>query len=210
MARDPAERYQSAAEMGEELRQAAHDSRPESRDNAGAASGPPIEDIGRTSAARTRRIAILAAALAVVTLAVSAYVAWRGPGGTRAFVTSQSVAVLPFASDGGDPAAAPEATGYTEAVIAALEGLSAVSVASSRPDEARYVETSGDLRKRAVSLGVTLIVSGRVTRRGDDRHVGIKVEKPSGSVWYCRNRTRESPRAPPRFRLAPSRTSSRP
>jgi tetratricopeptide (TPR) repeat protein/tRNA A-37 threonylcarbamoyl transferase component Bud32/TolB-like protein len=182
MARDPAERYQSAAEMGEDLRQASQDSRPESRDNAGAGPGPPIENIGQASAARTRRIAILAAALAVVTLAVSAYVAWRDPDGTRAFVTSQSVAVLPFAGDGGDAAAAPEATGYTEAVIAALEGLSAVSVASSRPDEARYVETSGDLRKRAVSLGVTLIVSGSVTRRGGDRHVGIKVERPHGSV----------------------------
>jgi tetratricopeptide (TPR) repeat protein len=67
-------------------------------------------------------------------------------------------------------------------VIAALEGLSAVSVASSRPDEARYVETSGDLRKRAVALGVTLIVSGSVTRRGDVRRVGIRVERPDGSV----------------------------
>ena len=137
MARDPAERYQSAAEMGEELRQAAHDSRPESRDNAGAGSGPPIEDIGQDVCGPHPPDCHARGGARRRDPAVSAYVAWQGPGGTRAFVTSQSVAVLPFASDGGDPAAAPEATGYTEAVIAALEGLSAVSVASSRPDEAR-------------------------------------------------------------------------
>ncbi len=182
MAKDLAERYQSIGEMAEDLRQAELECRPGSQSGSGRTTALPADIGGQASASRTRTLAVGAAGLAGVALMVTIYVAFWRPAGAVPPVESQLVAVLPFTTEGGSASEAPEADGCTRAVVAALEGLSAVSVLSNRGDALQYVPASGDLRRQAVARGVTLIISGSVAVSGDARHVSVKVERTDGGV----------------------------
>ena len=182
MAKDLAERYQSVAEMAEDLRQAELECRPGSRSGSGRTTALLADVTGQATASRTWKLAVAAAGLAGVALMVTFYTAFWRPSRAVPPVESQLVAVLPFTIEGGGASDAPEAAGYTEAVVAALEGLSAVSVLSNRGDALHYVPSSGDLRRQAVARGVTLIVSGSVAVSGDARHVSVKVERTDGGV----------------------------
>jgi serine/threonine-protein kinase len=180
MARDPEERYQSVAEMTEDLRQVERECRPGSKTSVERVSAEPAIDDARTSSIRARRLAVLVASLAALTLLVAVVVALRGREPAAPATSSQFVAVVPFTNESGDPGAAPEAAGLTEAVIAALEGLSSVSVLSTKADAARFAESPGDLRKRVMALGVTMVVSGSESRSGTVRRVTARVETPDG------------------------------
>ncbi len=182
MAKDLAERYRSIGEMAEDLRQAELECRPGSQSGSGRTTPLPADVGGQASASRTRTLAVGAAGLAGVALMVTIYAAFWRPAGAVPPAESQLVAVLPFTIEGGSASEAPEADGYTQAVVAALEGLSAVSVLSNRGDALQYVPASGDLRRQAVARGVTLIISGSVTVSGDARHVSVKVERTDGGV----------------------------
>jgi tRNA A-37 threonylcarbamoyl transferase component Bud32/TolB-like protein len=181
MAREPAQRYRSAAEMADDLR----------RVERGTASGTRtdaadfLEAEQRLGRRRRRRLLAAAAACAAVgALAVWAYTAVRRQA-TRAPAGPVSVAVLPFAASQDHPDALKAGLGFSESLVTALEGLSSVTVLS-RPDFTDYLAGSPDRVKGAGELGVTAVVAGEVVAAGSRRNFAIRVQQPDGSVLLRR------------------------
>ena len=191
MAKDMADRYQSAEEMAEDLRQAEAECRHGAKTGGSRLATGGTGDAGQSSASRTRRLAVAATILAAVTLVVTIYVMVKGsggdppPGSLNPSPLFQAVAVLPFDAGNNEPASAAEAAGFGESVIAALEGLSAVSVASVRTTDSRIAKSPGNLRERALQLGATMIVGGRVSRNGAAIRFEATVETQDGKKVCC-------------------------
>ena len=191
MSKDMADRYQSAEEMAEDLRQAEAECRRASKAGGSVLPAPSAGDGGLSPAPRTRGIAIAATILAAVTLVVTLYVLVKGPGRDQPPASVipppafQAVAVLPFDAGNGEPASAAEAAGFGESVIAALEGLSAVSVYSVRTTDSRIAKSPGNLRVRALQLQATMIVGGRVSRNGGSLLIEATVETQDGKKVCC-------------------------
>ncbi len=181
MAKDPADRYQSAAEMRGDLRRAEQE--------CAADIEPVVEVVPATSPGagapivrtRTSWVSIAAAVVAAAALIVTVYMAVKPSRGAAPPATSsQFVAVLPFTNSSGDPAASLEAAGFTEAIVATLEGLSSVSVLS-RPD-AQWLPSAGDNRKAVVGSGVTRLVTGTIAGPPSARVFTISIEDTEGKV----------------------------
>ena len=188
MARDPAQRYRSAAEMAADLR------RVERGTVTGTTTGGAdfLEAERRLRGWRRRRmLAAAAACTAVGAVAVWAYTAARRPAAPPPS-GSVSVAVLPFTSSQNDPEALKAGLGFSESLVTALEGLSSVTVLS-RPDFANYVAGSSDLLKGAGALGVNAVVAGDVIVTNSRREFAIRVQQPDGRVLL--NRRYEGPAA---------------
>jgi eukaryotic-like serine/threonine-protein kinase len=191
MAKDMADRYESAEEMAADLRQAEAECRHGGKTASRALDDAGAGDAGQSSASRTRRLAVAATVLAGVTLVVTVYILVKGPGGEpppgslNPPLPFQAVAVLPFEAGNGEPASASEAAGFGESVIAALEGLSAVSVSSVRITDSRIAKSPGNLRERALQLGATMIVGGRVSRSGAALRYEPVVETQDGKKVCC-------------------------
>ena len=181
MAKEPAERYLSAVEMGDDLGRAAlecadRSSRAESR---GSTTGLAASIATITS--RRRWIAGLVGAAIVAAVLVPTSLLLRGRLTAPPPAASQFVAVLPFANDTGDATQSAVAAGFSEAIVAALEGLSSVSVLSRAADPSKST-SSGDARKAAREYGVTMIVSGSLHRVGGAARFDVSVEDPGGKV----------------------------
>jgi tetratricopeptide (TPR) repeat protein/tRNA A-37 threonylcarbamoyl transferase component Bud32/TolB-like protein len=181
MAREPAQRYRSAAEMAADLR----------RVERGTATGTGAEAAGfleaqRRLAGRRRRrvLAGVAACAAIAAVALWAYTASR-PQTAPPLAGSVSVAVLPFTSSQDSPEALKAGLGFSESLVTALEGLSSVTVLS-RPDFADYLASSPDRVKGAGELGVTAVVAGEVVAANVRREFTIRVQQPDGRVMLDR------------------------
>ena len=181
MAREPAQRYRSAAEVAADLR----------RVERGTASGTRtdaadfLEAEQRLRRRRRRRLLAAAATCAAVgAVAVWAYTAVRRQT-TRAPSGSVSVAVLPFAGGHNHPEALKAGLGFSESLATALEGLSSVTVLS-RPDFVDYLAGSPDRVKGAGELGVTAVVAGEVVAADSRRDFAIRVQQPDGGVLLKR------------------------
>ena len=181
MARDPAQRYRSAAEMAADLR------RVERGTVTGTTTGGAdfLEAERRLRSRRRRRmLAAAAACTAVGAVAVWAYTAVRRPAAPP-LSGSVSVAVLPFTSSQNNPEALKAGLGFSESLVTALEGLSSVTVLS-RPDFSNYVARSADLVKGAGALGVNAVVAGDVIVTDSRREFAIRVQQPDGRVLLKR------------------------
>jgi tetratricopeptide (TPR) repeat protein len=178
MARDPGERYQSAAQLAEGLAQlAAISSRGISRSSSSLRSAAPAP---APTLPRWRKVAYTGGALAVaLSLFASGYLLW---GNKTAAPTTpfQYVAVLPFAANAGDGDTVAAAAAISEVFTSALEGLSSVTLVS-KSDVDEYLRTSGDARRSARNLGA-VTVSGMVSRAGKALRFSVKVERRDGSV----------------------------
>jgi len=181
MAREPAERYRSAAEMAADLR----------RVERGTASDTRMEAAGFVEAEqrlarrrRRRRLAAAAACAAIGAAAVWAYTSVRRQAALP-ISGSVSVAVLPFTSSQNHPDALKAGLGFSESLVTALEGLSSVTVLS-RPDFADYLASSPDRVKGAGELGVTAVVAGEVVATDARREFTIRVQQPDGRVLLKR------------------------
>jgi tetratricopeptide (TPR) repeat protein/tRNA A-37 threonylcarbamoyl transferase component Bud32/TolB-like protein len=181
MAREPEQRYRSAADMAADLRRV---ERTASRD-AGVTTAETVEVERRLAARRRRRtIATVAACAGVVALAAWAYTAWRREPAPP-LSGSVPIAVLPFTSNQHSPEAVKAGLGFTESVVAALEGLSSITVLS-RPDFSNYVADAPDRVKGAGELGVAAVVSGEVTITDSSREFAVRVQQPDGKVLLKR------------------------
>ncbi|MFO7692393.1 MAG: tetratricopeptide repeat protein, partial [Vicinamibacterales bacterium] len=191
MAREPAQRFRSAAEMAADLR----------RLERGTASGTRTDDADvleaerRLRKRRRRRMVAAAAALgAVAAVAVWAYTAVRHQAAPP-LSGSVSVAVLPFTSSQDHPDAITAGLGFSESLVSALEGLSAVTVLS-RPDFSDYLADAADRVKSAGELGVAAVVTGEVTVVDSRREFAVRVQQPGGRILLRRTyegRTEEVP-----------------
>ena len=181
MAREPAQRYRSAADMAADLRRVERGT-----DTSTTTGGTDFLDAERRLRNRRRRrmLAAAAACTAVGALAVWAYTAVRRQA-TLPLSGSVSVAVLPFTSSQNDPEALKAGLGFSESLVAALEGLSSVTVLS-RPDFSDYLANAPDRVKSAGALGIDAVVAGDVVLTGSRRGFAVRVQQPDGRVLLKR------------------------
>ena len=104
-------------------------------------------------------LAVCIAAIGVAALAVAYFRSGRPS-------QIDSIAVLPFANTAGDGSADYLGDGVTESVIASLTHLPDLKV-KSRNAVFRYKGKNVDLQRAGTDLGVSALVSGRVTVQGD-------------------------------------------
>jgi serine/threonine protein kinase/Flp pilus assembly protein TadD len=159
--KNPALRFQSAAELGADLKRVRRDSQSGRTAAAGAASSKPKLAL---------RVAVLLAGFLV--LLAAGYWGLRGREGraTRAAAVpaaKPSVAVLPFQNLSGDPQNEYFSDGTTEEIITKLSKIQNLEV-SSRMTVVRYKGSQQDVKQIAKELGVRYILEGSV-RKAENR-----------------------------------------
>jgi eukaryotic-like serine/threonine-protein kinase len=154
-------RCQSAAELRADLKRVKRDT--ESSKAVSSDAG-----IARWSR-RTMLISAVAFVFVIAVIAVAAFYFGIGRG-----THINSVAVLPFANAGADPAMEYLSDGITEGVIDRLSGLPNVKVIS-RTSAFRYKRRDIEPQKVAKELGVDALVTGRVVQRGDDLSISAEL-----------------------------------
>ncbi|MGB0117294.1 MAG: protein kinase [Terriglobales bacterium] len=155
-------RYQHAGDVRTDLQRLKRDT--ESSGVAVARTAP--RKTGETSKL-WGALAVCIAALVVAVLAA----AYLRSGRPRQI---DSIAVLPFANTAGDGSTDYLGDGVTESVIASLTHLPDLKV-KSRNAVFRYKGKNMDLQKAASDLGVSALVSGRVTVHGDNIEVTVEL-----------------------------------
>jgi eukaryotic-like serine/threonine-protein kinase len=106
---------------------------------------------------------------------------WLSPGSGS---TIDSVAVLPFTNVGGDANSDYLSDGITESLIASLTHVPELKV-KSRNSVFRYKGKDVDAQKVGSDLGVSALVSGRVTPHGDRVDVSAELTdvRDSTEIW---------------------------
>ncbi len=118
---------------------------------------------------------VAAAVLALGVLSVA--LLFRHPG-------ADSIAVLPFTNGGGDANTDYLSDGITESLIGNLIHVPQLKV-KSRSSVFRYKGKDVDAQKAGNELGVSMLVSGRVTSRGDDIEVSAELidVRDNTEIW---------------------------
>jgi len=95
-----------------------------------------------------------------------------------------SVAVLPFVNAGGDPEAEYLSDGISESLINSLSQLPGLKV-TARSSSFKYKGREVDPQEVARSLGVAAILTGRVSRRGEDLLISVELvdARDKTQVW---------------------------
>src|SRR6266852_829733 len=154
-------RYQHASEIKADLKRLKRDTESGKIARVGA---PMLHWSRRTT---------LVGAIAIVSVVVLIAVATFYFGSSRR-IRINSVAVLPVANAGADPAMEYLSDGLTEGVIDRLSGLPNVKVIS-RTSAFRYKQRDIEPQKVAKELGVDALVTGRVVQRGDDLSISAEL-----------------------------------
>jgi len=152
--KDPGLRYQHASEIGTDLQRL-------KRDTNSASSVRVTGVEGHLVRHRRRYIKALAAMLAIAA-AVGGWFLLRG-GAQR---NIDSIAVLPFVSQGGDPNTEYLSDGVTEGVINNLSRLPQLRV-MARTTVFRYKGRQDDPQKIGRDMGVGAVLVGRLQPRGE-------------------------------------------
>jgi TolB-like protein/DNA-binding winged helix-turn-helix (wHTH) protein/Flp pilus assembly protein TadD len=132
---------------------------------------------------------VVPAATVIIALAAVAYFFYpRGSG-----ETIDSVAVLPFVNESGDPDAEYLSDGISESLINNLSQLSGVKVIA-RNSSFKYKGKEVDPQEVALSLGVQTILMGRILKRGDQLQISVELmdARNKTQIWgerYNRNAT---------------------
>src|SRR5262245_57405947 len=140
-----------------------------------------------TAGAKRRMILVGIVGVMVVTaLGLGSYF-YYGRGSARQI---DSVAVLPFANETGDPNSEYLSDGMTETLISSLSQLPQLSV-RARSSVFRFKGSATDIHEIARQLNVGAIVSGRVTQHGQDislyaELIDISSDKVTWSKTYNR------------------------
>jgi eukaryotic-like serine/threonine-protein kinase len=158
-------RYQHASEMRTDLQRLNRDTE-SGRSAAHSTSVSPVKS-SRLSKLWIATTAGLLALLGVLGV-VSRYLL-KPPS-----PTVDSVAVLPFANVTADPNSEYLSDGITESLINSLSQLPDLAV-RSRSAVFRYKGKDVDVQKAGNDLGVTALVTGRVTQRGDTIQVSAEL-----------------------------------
>src|SRR5438876_3143529 len=145
LAKTPADRFATAAELVEAL----------------AAPAERVRDTGR----RTSRLAAGAGLAATLLAAAAGLFVLSRPPGTRALAgpTGQSIAVLPFVNVSGAPQEEYLSDGISEELIDALSKLPQLQVVA-RPSSFAFKGKNEDVRQIAQALQVATVLGGSVRR----------------------------------------------
>ena len=95
-----------------------------------------------------------------------------------------SIAVLPFANEGGDANGEYLSDGLSESLINKLSQLPQLKVAS-RSSAFQYKNKSAETSEIARALNVEAIVNGRIVKRGDDLQISVELINTAGNtqIW---------------------------
>jgi eukaryotic-like serine/threonine-protein kinase len=156
LAKSPAERYDDARALAEDLRAESPATAPRPR--------------------RTRRWLGLGAVVGLLASLLAGSLWWAGRG--RRTSEIRAIAVLPLENLSGDPEREYFADGMTEALITELSQVRALRVIS-RTSAMRYRNTDKSLSEIAGELDVDAVVEGSVLRVGDRVRVAIQLTDPS-------------------------------
>jgi serine/threonine protein kinase/tetratricopeptide (TPR) repeat protein len=198
LAKDPAERYTTAADLGVDLRALQRTTTSNGRQSAPGESSQTQEQaqaqaLQAAQAARrpVRLIWLLLIPLAILLLAA---IIFRRP--SRFFEASapphiSSLAVLPLKNDSGDASQEYFADGMTDALTSELAGIESLRVVS-RTSAMLYKNAQKPLPQIARELHVDALIEGSVMRDGDRVRITAKLiqASPERTVWtqhYERN-----------------------
>lgn len=129
----------------------------------------PVQHIGK-SERRLKGRTVLAVAALILMLAAIVYL-FSPRGGGEAI---NSVAVLPFVSESGDPEAEYLSDGISESLINSLSQLPQLKVTASS-SSFKYRGKEVDLQEVARALGVQAILTGRVAQRGENLLISVEL-----------------------------------
>jgi non-specific serine/threonine protein kinase len=164
--KDRALRYQSAAEIGSDLKRLKRDSdsaRVTAASGTARVASPPVRNM-------KLRMGLLAAGLSIaVVLALALHF-----GGKFKEASMDSIAVLPFVNATGDANAEYLSEGITQGLINTLAQLPKLKVVSLM-SAYRYKGKSIDPPAVARELGVRSILTGRMTQQGDNLTISAEL-----------------------------------
>jgi len=159
-------RYQHASEMRADLKRLKRET--ETGTTAALTATTPVVE---TRPWWRRKTVTISAAAFVIVLAALAITWYFVP---RHGQKIDSLAVLPFANVTADPNSEYLSDGITENLISSLSQLPDLAV-RSRSSVFRYKGKDVDVQKAGNDLGVTALVTGRVTQRGDTIQVSAEL-----------------------------------
>ena len=199
LAKDPARRYQSADNLLLDIREVVKDQTFEADFEHGTQTYSNVigaKSSGSVSSAeyvvgevkKHRLFALAAAAILVAFLSISGYL--FAIGGTTSV---NSIAVMPFENESGDPNAEFLSDGMTEALINELSQLKNIKVIA-RGSSFKFKGQSVDIQQVARELGVQAILTGKISKQGDTLQVTADLVNASDNsqIWggkYNRNRS---------------------
>jgi len=173
--KDRETRCQSAAELRADLKRLKRDTESGRTPEHGASVST------EASLWRRKRAFLVASGVTIAAaLSIAAWVTYFRPQGKAI----DSLAVLPFVNTSGDPHTEYLSDGIAESLINNLAQLRGLRV-TARNTAFRYKGNEADLQKIAHDLGVSAVVTGRVSQRGDTLIVQTElVEAGKGSqLW---------------------------
>ena len=162
--KNPAERYQSAAEMASDLRQALDVTTP---------SVPPSKRHAFLHGHAVRNGKWLRPVLLITPVAVLIFVAAYFLA-NRSSRTFDAIAVLPFANPSGDPATEYLTDGFTESLINSLSVLPDIKL-MSRSSAFRFKGKETAPEDAARELGVNAVLTGRLAQRAQAVSVSVEL-----------------------------------
>jgi serine/threonine protein kinase len=165
-------RYQHASEMRADLKRL---NREAESGKSVAALPPPRPN------SSARNYAIAAVALLFIAMTTAGIWYWRGKAGTPQI---ESIAVIPFASVGGNADTDYLSDGLTESLIGSLAHVPQLKV-KSRNSVFRYKGNEIDVQKVGKELTVDALLTGRVLQRGERIQVSAELTKVQDNteIW---------------------------
>ena len=165
-------RYQSAADIRTDLQRLKRDTESTKITAPQASPDKPLK----------RRTLWVVLAACIVVIGLAAVGTWYLRTGRAAQI--DSIAVLPFTKGGGDANTDYLSDGITESLIGNLAHVPQLKV-KSRNSVFRYKGKDVDVQKVGSDLGVSAVVSGRVTPHGDNIEVSAELTdvRDSTEIW---------------------------
>jgi serine/threonine-protein kinase len=180
--KDPGDRYQHADDMVSELRRLKKKSgrvsrvsgeiqRPSTTERVQTpASEPVTAPVFAEPAPRKRKLLpLVGAAVGVIVLAAAAFFLFFQPEDAI-----DSMAVLPFVNESGDPELDFLSDGFTETLINRLSKLPGITM-MSRSSVFRFKGKDLDPAEAGRSLGVKAVLAGRILQRAERITVGVEL-----------------------------------
>jgi TolB-like protein/predicted Zn-dependent protease len=115
----------------------------------------------------------LAAVIVLILILVAAFFGYRFFSATSS-KQIESIAVMPFVNDSGDPDAEYLSDGMTETLMGSLSELPNLSV-KARSSVFRYKGKETDARTIGQELNVQAVLNGRIARRGDQLSLSLEL-----------------------------------
>ncbi len=132
---------------------------------------------------------VLLALLAVLIAGAGVFIGYRYFGASSRQI--ESLAVLPFVNESGNPDIDYLSDGMTETLINSLSQIPNLSV-KARSSVFRYKGKEIDPKKVAAELGVQAILTGRVVQRGEQMKLSLELIDETENVIWGQNYERKA------------------